>query len=281
MNIGRALLNAYGCFDRRDGFLLCGGIAYFAVLSLAPALVVALGLASFLLGDEAASGVLERELSEAIGPEPAAFLSELVKRSGSPSEGGIAALVGAAVALYAATRVFVELHNALRRIWGIGVAADAPLRLRAWLFVKGRLTAFVLVLLLGALMAAFVVAEAAVQWFAGKLSEWVDPALFGVSDVVLGYLALTALIAAIYRTLAEGVVGWRDALRGSALTALLLALGGYAVSLYLRMGFAYSVYGAAGSFAALMLASYYCAIIFLFGAALARSYQSGPARRGS
>jgi len=59
---------------------------------------------------------------------------------------------------------------------------------------------------------------------------------------------------------------WRPVLRGALVTALLFQLGRWAIGLYLGRSTQPSAFGAAASFAALLLWLYYSAQIFLFGA---------------
>jgi len=59
---------------------------------------------------------------------------------------------------------------------------------------------------------------------------------------------------------------WRQVLIGALVTALLFHLGRWAIGLYLGHATQPTAYGAAASFAALLLWLYYTAQIFLFGA---------------
>ena len=51
-----------------------------------------------------------------------------------------------------------------------------------------------------------------------------------------------------------------------------MALGGLVIGLYFRLGGIHSAFEAAGAFAVLMIAIYYFAQIFLFGAIITRVY---------
>jgi membrane protein len=65
---------------------------------------------------------------------------------------------------------------------------------------------------------------------------------------------------------------WRDVWPGSITSTLLMAIGGLVIGLYFRFGGIGSAFEAAGAFAVLMIAVYYFAQIFLFGALITRVY---------
>ncbi len=76
----------------------------------------------------------------------------------------------------------------------------------------------------------------------------------------------TGLVALMYRYLPARRLPWRQVLIGAMVTAMLFHLGRWAIGLYLSQATQPTAYGAAASFAALLLWLYYSAQIFLFGA---------------
>jgi membrane protein len=113
----------------------------------------------------------------------------------------------------------------------------------------------------------------AFAWFGSILEE-----LIGGGDLlpVLNVVALLGVIglanAFIYKMLPDVKLAWRDVWMGSAAATLLMALGGFAIGLYFKFGGIHSAFEAAGAFAVLMIAIYFFAQIFLFGAVVTRVY---------
>jgi membrane protein len=93
---------------------------------------------------------------------------------------------------------------------------------------------------------------------------------------ILNILALLAVVvlatAFIYKVLPDVKLAWRDVWPGSITSALLMALGGLVIGLYFKLGGIRSAFEAAGAFAVLMIAIYYFAQMFLFGAVITRVY---------
>ena len=77
---------------------------------------------------------------------------------------------------------------------------------------------------------------------------------------------MTLLFALIFKYLPDVKVRWRDVWFGGFITALLFAVGKWALGLYLGSGSAASAYGAASSLITLLLWVYYSSQILLFGA---------------
>jgi membrane protein len=87
-----------------------------------------------------------------------------------------------------------------------------------------------------------------------------------VLDFVITLAMVTGLIALIYRYLPVRRMAWKPILWGALATALLFQLGRWGISVYLARSTQPTAFGAAASFAALLLWLYYSAQIFLLGA---------------
>lgn len=97
--------------------------------------------------------------------------------------------------------------------------------------------------------------------------------VIAVAVYLLFDLALVVLVlAVIFKILPDAKVRWRDVWVGAFITALLFALGKWALGLYLGSGSAASAYGAASSLITLLLWVYYSSQILLFGAEFTQVY---------
>jgi len=109
-------------------------------------------------------------------------------------------------------------------------------------------------------------------------------ALLLILNLVISYVLLAVLFAAIYKVLPDRQLKWRDVIVGAMLTALLFSVGKFLISFYLGSSGIASSYGAAGSLIIVLLWVYYSAQLFLLGAeftkAYAAHYPSGDGRVG-
>jgi len=100
--------------------------------------------------------------------------------------------------------------------------------------------------------------------------------LYLIFDFVVVVLVL--LFASIYKFLPGVKIHWHDVWIGAVMTAILFAIGKWALGLYLGSGTAASAYGAASSLITLLLWIYYSSQILLFGAEFTQVYAARAGR---
>ena len=165
---------------------LGAALAFYTVLSLAPLLIVAVGVTSlFLSRAEVQQGILE-QVTRALGPESdqiVGVLRSLFKnafRAYQTSTGIITSAVGLGVLLFGASLVLVELRAAMNIIWG--VKAPSSRREGVLTFLKNRLISVGLVLGSG----IFVVGSLSLRTYIGASRVYLQE--HRVPVVLLGWL---------------------------------------------------------------------------------------------
>jgi len=244
-------------------------IAYYTVFSIAPLLMIMVGVAGKILGATAAQGRLAGQIKTIVGPQAADALQTAISSTHLGGNSTTAIIVGAVVLLIGASGVFSEIQSALNIIWGVLPKEGRGIRG----VIRDRLFSFLMVLiaclvLLASLVAAAVVAALGNYWIRAGLPD--DTAALEAANAGISLLVVTTLFALIYKYLPDAVIGWRDVAAGAIATSALFVLGRYLLSLYLRRTTTASAFGAAGSLAIIMVWVYYTAQIFLFGAAFTR-----------
>jgi membrane protein len=253
-----------------DGALSRGAaIAFYAVTSLGPVLLIVVAVAGLFFGEDAARGALMGKLDQAMGPQSAGFLELAIGKASNHSSGVLATIIGVVSLIITASGVFGEMQSALNAIWRANPEGTAVVRL-----IKARLTSLTLVVTLGFMLLVSLVIGAAIAAIGealGNIMPFTEALLhllnFGVSLVFLA-----AIFAAIYKILPDRHLEWRDTFVGALVTALLITFGKMAIGIYIGHSGVTSSYGAAGSVLASLLWIYYSAQIFLFGAEFTRAY---------
>lgn len=251
---------------RDDGATSMGAaIAFYALFSAAPLLLISVSVAGLFFGEQAATGELTQRLTPLIGEAPARSVQSVLQALHRP-HAGWAGLVGAAALLFGATTVLAELQSALDRIWRTHSQGPAPW----WSGLRARLLALVAILLSGLLLVASIalsaaLAAAATWWWPAWLAPGL-PALAEAFNFGLSLVLMTAVFAALYKGMPRLRLPWRDIWLGAAVAALLFSLGKTALGWYIGGSAVLSAFGAAGSVVALLLWVYFCAQVFLIGA---------------
>jgi membrane protein len=256
-------------------------LAYYALFSIAPLVLIVVSIAGLVFGDDAARGQIFIELRGLMGETGATAVQSLLQSVSQQRAGVIGTGVGVAVLLVGATGVFGELQDALDRIW------RAPARSqRSGLvsLLRSRLLSFAMVFGIGLLLIASLVASAAIS----AVGRWWQPAFAGwelvaqAENFALGFVFVTVMFAMIYKLMPRASIHWRDVWIGAGFTSLLFNAGKILIGAYIgKSGFA-SAFGAAGSLVALLLWLYYSAQIFLLGAEFTwvYAYTCGSRRGG-
>jgi membrane protein len=238
-------------------------LAFFSAFSLAPLLVILLTVAGWIVGTEAAYGQLSNTLTQLFGRPTAQVLLEAMKHS-QESEGIAAAAISIVSLIIGATTVFAALEEALDNIWQAQSLAPSGV----WGWLRVRILSFGMILAVGFLLLVSLSITAALaalrSFIAASFSELVI--VTSALDFVISVALVTGLIALIYRYLPSKRLPWRSVLIGGLVTALLFYLGRWLIGLYLARATQPSAFGAAASFAAMLLWLYYSAQIFLLGA---------------
>lgn len=244
-------------------------LAYYTAFSMAPLLLIAVAAASRIFGADAAQIAVNQQMVGLLGPAGAAVVAGMLESSRAPSSGALASAIGAATLLFGASRLFAELQDALNLIWG------APSTPHIGLIdaIRKRLLSFSMVLIIGFLLLVSLVVSAAVSGVQGAIAG-IDPRplVAQTADLLLSLLLTTVLFALVFRVLPDVDIAWRDVGVGAFATALFFALGKLGIGLYLGNSSIGSTYGAAGSFAVMLVWIYYSAQLILFGAEFTRVY---------
>jgi membrane protein len=240
-------------------------LAYYTMFSIAPLFVIAIAIAGFVFGADAAQNALYAQIRELVGDVAAASIQALVKSASNPTHGALAAAIGAVILVFGATSVFGELTSDLDRIWR-APTEKRPSGIAA--LIRSRLLSFAMVMVIGLLLVALLVASttvaALVRWW-GAVNGHIAVVLHAI-DFAVSQVLVTLFFALIYKVLPSVRIGWRDVWVGAAVTALLFTIGKIAIGVYLGRSALVSTFGAAGSIVLLLVWVYYSAQVFLLGA---------------
>jgi membrane protein len=242
-------------------------IAFYAVTSMAPVMVIVVAIAGAVFGETAAQGALAAQLMHVIGAENADFVQQVVAHAAEHGTSTLAGLVGTIALIVSASGVFGEVQATLNIIW-----KATPHRTTLRRLIRARLLSLLLVAGLGCLLLLSLCLSAGMallnRSFAHAPIGWVLPA----ASFVVSFVLLAAMIAAIYKVLPDAEIGWHCVLVGGAVTAFLFEIGKFLIGLYLAKVAVATAYGAAGSLLVLLLWTYYSAQIFLLGAEFTKAY---------
>lgn len=258
-------------FTAAQGMRHGAAVAFYAVFSIAPVLVVVTGVMVWFIGDERAQGTLLEAVRQLIGPREAETMARMLSQRPAldfsfQHADSMASWLALGSTLLGASGVFVELKGALHAMLG------EPARpFNWWYLLQVRLVAVGVVVGCGFLLSVAMVLQGvslvALHFVADRWSL-LAPVL-EVAEFAWSWGVIALLFTIMLRWLPDIRLPWACAFGGALVSASLFMLGRWGISLYVAQTASQSALGAAGSFAALLVWIYWSSQIFLLGAAWA------------
>lgn len=245
-------------------------LAYYTMFSIAPLLLIVISLAGLIFGVEAARGEIVAQLQGLLGHEGAKAVEGLLESASRPAASVTATIVGAVLLLIGATSVFIELQDALDRIWRAPKRHKSGLGslLRARLLSFGTIAGIAFLLMVSLVVSATLAALGRI--WGPMFADW--QALANAFDFLFSFVLTATVFAMIYKTMPRVKVAWTDVWIGAGVTALLFTIGKALIGLYLGRSGVVSGFGAASSLVVSLVWVYYSAQIFLLGAEFTWAY---------
>ncbi len=243
-------------------------LAYYTIFSIAPTLIIAVAVAGSIFGAEAARGEIQQQIQGLVGESGAKVIEDMMASAAKPGSGVIASILGVLILIFGATGVFAALQTALNHIWGV-----APTKTNGVIsFLRTRLLSFGMVLGVGFLLLTSLVVSAGLSALGNWLNSGEFVRVWQTANLAVSFGVVTVLFAMIYKILPDVRIAWRDVWLGAAVTAVLFTIGKFLIGLYIGKSSVASSYGAAGSFAVLLVWVYYSAMVLFIGAEFTQVY---------
>jgi membrane protein len=260
---------------------MAASLAYYAVFSIFPLILLLISILGYWLrfrGQETGEitaqllASIQSNVSKDISDALAQILTDIKVQAGS------SAPVALATTLMAASGIFVQLDKAFDTIWNVPpVEGNILHTIKQTLFDRSK--AFVLVLMLGALLIASLVASTVLNGI-GKYAKNLPAGEFGWQLVMLGvaFLLNALVFALLFYAMPKPKMRWRDIVPAALITALLWEVGKQLLSQFLGSN-KYTASATIAAFIALLAWIYYASLIIFFGAEFAQVYTHWNADR--
>jgi membrane protein len=209
-------------------------LAFYALISLPPLLLIGVTVAGMVMGEKAAHGELERRFAAVLGSELAGTIEEVLQSARiAPSSQPLAFVFAMVTLLYAGSHVLNKLRKTLNLVNDSAPADPA----RPWLArLAARGLCAGLILAFGFLLAASTLFDAIAAFIASKMdAAWLEPLnLLQRFGWLSTYGTLTIAFAMLMKILPRRRPLWRHALVGAAFAALVAVSLKGALDLYFR-----------------------------------------------
>lgn len=246
-------------------------LTFYALVSLPPLLLFGVTLAGIVLGERAAHGELEKQMTAVVGPDAAGFLESVLQSARvAPVSEPLAFALAMVSMMYAGSHVLSKLRGSLNLV-NEGEDGEKPERTPFLSGLLARGVASLLIVLFGALLVVGTMAEGFVRHFAAR----VESPIFDRMELLQGYqllstyLLLTLAFVLSLKILPRCRPKWRHAFVGAAISALVVGSLKSAVDVYLRHSFLSSMAGAGLALLVFLFWLFFSIQAFLAGAEVA------------
>lgn len=262
--------NAYSQFSEAKGTLMAAALAYYALFSVSPLLVLTISLSRWLLGETGIVDELLRRISAMVTPAVSEALRQLVENYMNNAYQALPTFLSLGIMFFGASIVFVQLKTALNQIWGI-----VPRPNQNILFIlRTHGLAFASVMTLGLFLVVLTIGTTIMGSLRVMIfgEQSVLARTFPAVDVLISILLFTFVFGLIFKVLPDAHIAWRDVWLGALFTAIAFTIGEFFLGLYLGRSSFSSFYGVAGSVIVLMVWIFYSSQILLLGAAFTKAF---------
>jgi membrane protein len=267
--MGSVMKGTVSEFFEDKALRLSAALAYYAMFSLGPLLVIAVGLAGLAFDRQTVTHTFEQQLSGMVGQDSAKTLESMMAAQ-KHGTSVITVIVGTVILLFGASGLFGQLQDALNTIWDVKAKPGQGI----WSFIRQRFLSLTMVLGVGFLLLVSLMLSTFMTAFSGWLGGLlpIPEAAAHALNFVVSFAVVTLLFAMIFKALPDVKIPLSKVWVGAIATSLLFVLGKYLLALYLGRSSTTSSFGAAGSVIVIMMWVYYASVILLFGAEFTQVY---------
>ncbi|NML13953.1 YihY/virulence factor BrkB family protein [Azohydromonas caseinilytica] len=267
---GRFFGQCVRAFRKNQGLLLAGAVAYYALLSLVPLLILCVIALSHLVDPGELLGTLARYLGWLLPGQSAPFIAELDTFLRNRDTVSVFLL---ATMLFFSSLAFTVLENAMSVIFFHRVA------IRRRHFLASALLPYACILALGFGLLLITVVAGALQTLGSDSvrllgHEWSLDRLSAVLLYLLGFSGEVLVLSAIYMVMPVGRLSWRHALIGGVTAAVCWEISRHLLVWYFAtLSRVNVVYGSLTTAIVVLLSLEIGATVLLFGAQVISTYE--------
>lgn len=252
---------------------LAAALAYFAIFSIPPLLVLIVTVVGSFFDASSVSEIIRQSTSSVLAPKVGRQLITMLEQANEFARTGKWWSVALSIfgILFGATSGFYQLQTTLNRVWAIRPKPGSNF---LKIFVLKRLFSFAMVAVTISLLILLIVTSAFFAFF-GEQVEPLVPDFFASAisrgaRLAVSLVVTTGVLAAIYKYLPDAQIKWGEVFPGAIFAALLFLALQSVTTFYLRQLKLDDAFGQAGSFAVLLIWLFLCANVVFLGAEFGR-----------
>lgn len=246
-------------------------LSYYTIFSLAPLLIITISLLGYFFGRQAMEGRIFSEIRTQVGDVAALQIQQMIRHIVSTQGSFIARVAGIIIMVIGVAAVFTEVQDAINHIWKL---KPIP-KLNRKKFLIKRIVSLGIFSVIGFILVLSLIMNLLIDILGNYLVDlFADAGIFMVFAINRAFIiaVVAVLFTLMFKYLPDGIVKWKDAIKGAVFTSFFFMIGKAVIGYFLGHFNTTSAYGAAGSLVVLLLWIYYSSVIIYFGATFTKVY---------
>lgn len=258
------LKSVFNHFLKSDTLQKGATLAYYAVFSLFPIIIIVTSLFGIFLGEKAVSGEIHVHLKDILGSDAATQIQDIIKNQHINHNNILTTIIGFGTLVFSASGMFSQTHNAFNSIWGIEEKSKSnPIK-----YFTKHLVSFTILIFLFFIIVISTTLNSLLIKYTQDLH--VNFKFFYVYEHIASFLVLSIIFSIMFKFLGDAKVQLKPAILGGLFTALLFIFGKAAIGFYIGHIHISTTFGSASLLALLMLWVYYTSQIIFLGASFVK-----------
>ncbi|WP_420602839.1 YihY/virulence factor BrkB family protein [Flagellimonas sp.] len=251
-------------FFNSNTFQKGAALAYYAVFSIFPIIIVLISVLGMVFGKQAVAGEIFGQLKDVLGNDAALQIQDMIKNQHIQHNSVWTTIIGFVTLALSASGMLNQIHNAFNAIWGIKAKPKSSI-LRY--FTKHLASFAVLISLFFILLTSTLANSFLVKHNANLHPDYKFSLLY---EHLTSFVIVSLMFAVMFRFLGDTKVHWKPALLSGLFTGLLFVLGKIGIGMYLGKAHLSTTFGSASVLALIMLWVYYTSQIIFLGASFVK-----------
>ncbi|WP_109301390.1 YihY/virulence factor BrkB family protein [Aquimarina sp. AU474] len=258
------LKEVFNHFFTSNTFQKGASLAYYAVFSLLPMIIIITSILGIFFGKQAVSGEIYSQLKDILGNEASIQIQDIIKNQHTNHNSILTTIIGFATLAFSASGMFSQIHNSFNSIWNIKAKPKNSILkyLSKHLISFTVLISLFFVILISTTIHSFLIKHS------NNLTS--DYKFSYVYEHFLSFFIISIAFAMMFKFLGDAKVHWKAAIIGGLITSLLFVFGKIGIGIYIGHSHISSTFGSASVLALLMLWVYYISQIIFLGASFVK-----------
>ncbi len=247
---------------------MAAAMTYYAMLSLAPTLMISIAIASYIFDGQLAEAEILETIEKVTTHEIAETIAGLIQRANLPQSGIVAGSFSVAIFLLGASGVFSQLYDTFNYIWHVDGKKQG-----LGFGIQKRGIGILMVLLAGLLLIGALVLNS-FQAYVAQLMDGHTALLYwlNLADRSVTFLLMPIMFSLLFWFIPATKVRLWDVIPAGVLTSMLVLGSRYIIQLYLKFSSTSEVYGAAGSVVVMLIWIYIISMVLFYGASFSHAW---------